>query len=78
MDRRNYNRTVYAIFDFASDVGGLYGALSPLCITFLLMINFWSSYQFLMGDLFIGGHMSKRKSKMKKVVQKQPKDGFAV
>ena len=53
MDRRVYSRKVYAVLDFVSDVGGLFGAISPICILILALVNFWSSYQFLMGDLFV-------------------------
>ena len=43
MDRHDYFRKVYNILDFISDVGGLYGAVSPICIIFLIIFNFWSS-----------------------------------
>ena len=55
MDRREYYRKVYSILDLFSDVGGLYGALSPVCIALISTLNFWSSYQYLAGDLFVGG-----------------------
>ena len=51
-DRRYYFRKVYSILDLFSDVGGLYGAISPISIIILALVNFWSSYQFLMADLF--------------------------
>ena len=43
MNRHDYFRKVYNILDFISDVGGLYGAVSPICIIFLIIFNFWSS-----------------------------------
>ena len=56
MSRHEYFRRVYSVLDLVSDVGGLYGAVSPLCILLLICINFWSSYQFIAGDLFVGGY----------------------
>ena len=43
------------MLDFFSDIGGLFGAISPLCLILLTGLNFWSSYQFLMDDLFVDG-----------------------
>ena len=53
MDRRDYFRKVYGVLDLLSDVGGLFGAISPICGILLVAFNFWSSYQFLMDDLFV-------------------------
>ena len=53
MDRKDYTRKVYSILDFFSDVGGLFGAIRPIFTIVLGVISFWSSYQFLMGDLFV-------------------------
>jgi len=63
MDRRDYFRNVYSILDYVSDLGGLYGAISPFCVILLGVLNFWSSYQFLMGDLFVGGMSTSRHKK---------------
>ena len=43
MDRRDYYRSVYSILDYVADLGGLYGAISPICVILLVVINFWSS-----------------------------------
>ena len=53
MNRQHYNREVYSILDFFSDIGGLYGAISPISVIILTIVNFWGSYQYLMGDLFV-------------------------
>ena len=63
MDRRDYFRNVYSILDFVSDLGGLYGAISPICVISLVILNFWSGYQFLMSDLFVGGVSTPRHQK---------------
>ena len=60
VDRRVYFRKVYSTLDFLSDVGGIYSALAPILTFFLIIINFWSSYQFLMGDLFFGGNQESK------------------
>lgn len=53
MERLDYKRKVYSILDFFSDLGGLYGAITPICVILLVVCNFWSNYQFLMHDLFV-------------------------
>ena len=44
LDKANYIRSVYSSLDFAADLGGLYGALSPIFGGILLVLNFWGSY----------------------------------
>ena len=44
---------MYTTLDYASDLGGLFGAISPFFTICLSIINFYSSYQFLMSDLFV-------------------------
>ena len=53
LDQKDYYRRVYSILDFFSDVGGLFGALSPIFMSILAVLNFHGSYQFLMDDLFV-------------------------
>ena len=48
-----FYRSVYSSLDFISDIGGLFGAVSPLVMGFLTTMNFYASYQGLMNDLFI-------------------------
>ena len=52
LNQKQYFRRVYSLLDFLSDVGGLYGALSPFCMLLIVMVNFNNSYQYIMGDLF--------------------------
>ena len=44
LDLRVYHRKVYSWGDYVSDMGGLFGALSPICMSILTIINFYSSY----------------------------------
>ena len=44
LDRVNYNRKVYSNLDYASDLGGLYGAIAPVFGGVVFLINFWGSY----------------------------------
>ena len=53
LDSRMYHRKVYSWGDYISDMGGLFGALSPICMSILTIVNFYSAYQFLMDDLFV-------------------------
>ncbi len=53
LDRRDYFRRVYGVLDFLADVGGLFGAISPLCFIIVLCFQYRSSYQFVMADLFV-------------------------
>ena len=53
LDLHEYFRRVYSWGDYISDLGGLFGALSPICISILAVVNFDSSYQFLMDELFV-------------------------
>ena len=44
LDNIEYHRQVYTILDYFSDVGGLFGAVSPIFMTLLAVFNFYSSY----------------------------------
>ena len=39
-----YVRTVYSIFDFLADIGGLIGALGPINSVLIMLLQFRSSY----------------------------------
>ena len=39
-----YVRTVYSIFDFLADIGGLIGALGPINSVMIMLLQFRSSY----------------------------------
>ena len=56
LDLRSYRRDVYSTLDFVSDVGGLYGAISPIFLGFVTIIGYYSSYQFVMTDLFLASN----------------------
>ena len=43
-DRQTYYRQVYSILDFFSDVGGLFGAVSPIFIVIVSLTNLWGQY----------------------------------
>ena len=53
LDSREYSREVFSTLDFASDLGGLFGAIAPFFVSVLTIVNFYSSYQFLMDDLYV-------------------------
>ena len=52
LDQTKYIRTVYSGLDYASDLGGLYGALSPIFVALITVLNFWGSYQHVMDHVF--------------------------
>ena len=41
------------MLDFFSDLGGLYGAIAAFFAGIISIINYFSSYQFIMVDLFV-------------------------
>ena len=47
-----YYRTVYSILDLLSDMGGMTASFSSICVLLISGINYFGSYQFLMGDSF--------------------------
>ena len=53
LSKKMYSRTIYSTLDFISDIGGLFGAMKPLILSFLLLINFYASYQYIMHELFV-------------------------
>ena len=50
--RMEYSRAVYTILDFLGDIGGLYGALEPICIWIIGYFMKNGIETFLMSDLF--------------------------
>ena len=56
LSKKIFYRSVYSSLDFISDIGGLFGAVSPLVMGLLTIMNFYASYQDLMNDLFIKSH----------------------
>ena len=60
--QQKYFRRVYNVFDFLADLGGLFGALTPLFASIVFCIQYRSSYQFLMADIFVDKEIKKRKT----------------
>ena len=52
LDKEVYSRTVYNGLDYASDLGGLFSAVYFVFRLTLDVVNLYSSYQFVMGDVF--------------------------
>lgn len=51
LTRSLYQRTVYSAMDLLSDIGGLFGALKPICFTLVLVFQYYGAYSFVMSDL---------------------------
>lgn len=47
-----YMRIVYSILDFFSDIGGLYGALQPIFLGIVMVVQFQGAYSYVMSDMF--------------------------
>ena len=52
LDGRVFIREVYTFLDLLGDIGGLFGALTPLCVFLVSVCQYQSSYQFVMADMF--------------------------
>ena len=48
--RIEYTRTVYSILDLLSDVGGLFGALGPICSGIVIAFQHQGAWMFILGD----------------------------
>ena len=59
MDQIKYYRRVYTAFDFLADLGGLFGALTPFFTSVVFCVQYRSSYQFLMADIFVEKNINK-------------------
>ena len=70
-----YYRQVYAVLDWLRDIGGLYGALSGICIALVFAFQFRSSNMFLMTELF-SAPLEDRVDKRKEKLQKKQKSGL--
>lgn len=51
--KKTYFRRVFSSLDLLASIGGLFGAIQPICGWILAILNYYNSYQFIMGDLFI-------------------------
>ena len=62
-----YWRRVYSTLDLGSDIGGLFGLISPISLSIIAVCNYFSSYQFIMSNLFYENQdMPPSNSKVKK------------
>ena len=41
------------MLDFLAGIGGLYGSISPLCFGIVMLLQYRSTYQFVMADMFV-------------------------
>lgn len=62
-DRTLYTRSVYSIFDFFGNVGGLFGALTVICRILVKIFQLKGIYIQLLDDLYMAGHNYKSKSR---------------
>ena len=53
LDKKIYIREVYTLLDLMGDLGGLFGALTPLFAAIVKLCQYEGAYQFIMHDMFI-------------------------
>ena len=63
LSEMQYRRHVYSILDFFGDIGGLYGALFPICQILVIILQYKGSHLFLMSELFSQDHDYTEKSR---------------
>ena len=39
LDQEKYNRVIYSLLDYVSDLGGLFGAISPVFLSLATILN---------------------------------------
>ena len=44
LDQEKYQRAIYSLLDYVSDLGGLFGAVSPIFLGFTTLLNNDSSF----------------------------------
>ena len=49
----SYSRHVETIFDLLASLGGFFSALTILFYSFVRLLHFYGSYQFVMNNLFV-------------------------
>ena len=49
--RIDFTRTIYSVFDFLGDIGGLHGALGSTFAGLVFILQYRGSYMFLMRDM---------------------------
>ena len=50
--QKRYFRSVYSILDFFSQIGGLLSLFASFCLLIITCLNYFGSFQFLMGESF--------------------------
>ena len=60
LEQRFYYRKVYTSLDFLSEIGGIFSALSRICLVLITGLNYFGSFQFLMGDNFYSRRLRQR------------------
>ena len=53
MNKVVYVRQVYTFLEWLADIGGLFGALGPICMIFVKIFQLQASYQFVMAEMFV-------------------------
>jgi len=53
MNKVVYVRQVYTFLEWLADIGGLFGALGPICMIFVKICQLQASYQFVMAEMFV-------------------------
>lgn len=52
-DRHVHIRRVQSVLNRLAEIGGLFGALSPICMIIIFIVHYKSQYMFLMKELFV-------------------------
>lgn len=65
----NLLRQRYGSLEFFSDIGGLFSAINPLCMTLVIILQYYGPYHFVMNELF--GFRSKGNRKQPSKIEKE-------
>ena len=52
INQKRYFRSVYSIMDYFSQIGGLLSLFGSFCLLIITCLNYFGSYQYLMGESF--------------------------
>ena len=53
LNKRVFIRQVYTFLDMIGELGGLFSALTPMCVLLVSIFQYQSSYQFVMADMMV-------------------------
>ena len=53
LNKRLFIRKVYTFLDMIGELGGLFSALTPMCVLLVSIFQYQSSYQFVMADMMV-------------------------